>query len=328
MDIPPGYAAEVVPRGFPPPELVPEAVRAVAEGVPDELNRRSLLWTAAIFSELRYWRERGDRPPEAVGPSGQRAPWPPLMQLLEMLPRDSVAVGLLDPKFEVAGFGLVVHLTGGEPRMLFAGNVRLPRLEPTFPLVVGRYWEDLHQTPNVHPTNGRSTCWAQSNITGQCGILTAKHCANGIPVRGSMALTPNGHGTVVAKGQYVIDAAFVATPNASVTGRAALAAVSFPVGGAPATINLGTGTIPATIVRVTDTLGVLDDFNHPVKVYLDKYGSPGDSGGLVDTPSNDGVGIYCGTLSNATVAGVSGVTVGVCQHLKQAALVLDLSLYQ
>lgn len=67
---------------------------------------------------------------------------------------------------------------------------------------------------------------------------------------------------------------------------------------------------------MTDTLGIIDDPIHPIKVYLDQPCLPGDSGALVQTPAGEGVAIYCGEMTGATVAGRTGQTVGFAQHLR------------
>jgi len=89
------------------------------------------------------------------------------------------------------------------------------------------------------------------------------------------------------------------------------------VPGQSVTIAASAGVAQRSVVTVTDTLGVINDPYHPIKVYLDQPCQPGDSGALVDSGANEGAGIYLGAMSNATVLGQPGQTVGFAQHLEQ-----------
>lgn len=318
MQFSPDYLRQVLPPGDPPPALVPEQVRLAIQsqlfsaGQKDpELIDRCARWTYAIFSEI----DQGFAVPFSV----DLPPWlaAPGWRLL------SPAVGVLDPSYEAHAFGLVIQLSLVKSMVL--GEVRFPRLGPSasFPLALRAVTEDLHAVPTL--ANASSCCWAEDNSTrGLWGFLTCRHAVNGIPTGAKVSLQGGGTGQVQRKAPPSVDAAFVSTTAPSAT-VAALPVTRWATAGQSVDVVVASGAVRRSVVDVTNTLGVVADHNCPINVYIDQPCQPGDSGSLVVLPSGRGLGIYRGSLSGATIAGVIGQTVGFAQHLEQAVLVLNVA---
>ncbi|MCX5497159.1 hypothetical protein OSH11_20825 [Kaistia dalseonensis] len=314
---------KILPRDLPPLAAVPGVVVAaydeLTEGDHDPLIRRSAFWTHAIFAALRRrsWSFAPEReiPPllaTAFGADG-------------FGPNATLSVGALDPDFEEEAFGLVLTLPH-ERESAVIGTISLPELnDARFPVAVRALAEEPHAAPSL--PNATTTCWAEDALSpGRWGFVTCSHALAGVATGASVPLVGGGHGTVLRKGWPLIDAALVqsASPTSIL---APLPLVSFPTTGLTLSVHCGSGAVSRTVVGVTNTLGVLGDPHHPIKIYTDTPCTPGDSGSLI-TSAGDGAAIYCGALSGATVGGTGGQTVGFAQHLEQAAIILDFKPFQ
>jgi hypothetical protein len=330
MEISRGYVEDAIPREDPPIDGIPGDVMEAAFRFENPVFRRSLLWTTAIFQELREGRGTLDFDSSPFLPSSMDF-WPRILageaisRLLFLAGR--VSVGLLDSEYERASFGLAIHFQGPSPAAGIIGEIYFGRLDMRLPVAFRPSFEEHHGSPLIAPITGQSACWAEETTSGTMGVLTAKHCTNSVKVGGAIALSPSGKGTVISKGAYVIDAALIDPGVGYPTRRYSLRTLTYPAAGLPVKIHAPTGAIGATIASVTETHGVIDDHLHPIKVYLDRHAAPGDSGCLISTTANEAVAIYSGMQSNATYKGKSGVTLGHGQHIVQAAKLLDLDLY-
>lgn len=308
MDISREYIAEVVPQGAPPDSEIAGDVREAAARLDDPVSRRSLLWTAAIFKQIR-----GGLPlmlgPKVVGPMIR-----------------NVVVGVLDPKTEGGGFGIALHVELGARPTEGLGPISFPQIGRAFPVVVRSLWDELHMpAPNRHPVGGMSTAWGESRQPRQWGILTAKHCTNGFAVGATMPLL-GGSGTVVAKAQYIVDAAFVDAGVTKPSHAPLLATAKSIAAGSTLTIE-GNQPVPCTVIGVNDTFGIVNDPTLPVHIFMDRHASPGDSGARVVDGQGNVVGIYMGLCHGAVHQGQSNLTIGRAQSIEQAATILNLTLY-
>lgn len=313
---------EILPEGLPPREAVPDAVIAayatIDAGEDNDLLRRSAFWTYAIFAALPRsgwtFTPTRDMPPIlAIG-----------FEADGVRPSPLLSVGALDPEYEAKGFGIILTSPLASESLVL-GTMMLPDLGGVrFPVALRALAEDPHAPPAL--ANATTTCWAEDRLSpGHWGFVTCSHALTGIRTGARVPLVGGGLGTVVRMGWPLIDAAFVETspPTGPIN---PLPVIRFPTTGLALSIHFGGGQTGALVVGVTNTLGVIGDPHHPIKIYTDKHGQPGDSGSLI-TSGGDGVGIYCGALSGATVRRRSAQTVGFAQHLEQAATILDFDPY-
>lgn len=308
------YLREILPPTDPPTRYVPELVReplAQLRETDGEEVYRSGLWTYAMFSELREGQ---------FSVSDFKEPWP--WPWRAWSPYGELLIGVHDPEYEGRAFGLI-FMTLPSFGSGHVGQVSFPRLERSFPVAKRGLVEDLHAPPTL--PNATSTCWAQDRKRRQWGFLTCRHALSGVPVGATVGVSGGAKAIVRSKGPGVIDAAFLETGSAPTSKQMKL--LRFPTAGQSVDIILSSGIAKRSVVTVTDTLGVIADPYHPIRVYLDKACQPGDSGALVSSTRGEGVGIYCGDMTNATVAGQPGQTVGFAQHLEQATEILDVDPY-
>ena len=307
MRFPPEYLRTILPTSNPPDEYVPDVVRPWMLLLRDREGEdvyRAGLWTYAMFSEIRQ--------------NQYTIVDPILLRPFQILPLN--AIGVLDQEFEYTGFGVVLMarppLTS---RMI--GQILFHRLAQTFPVVLRSLEEDLHAIPS--PSNGASACWVEDRTRpGHWGVLTCRHALSGVKVGAHITLTSGATAKLVRKAPPTIDAAFLETAAPPHLKKMTL--LRFAVPGQSLRVIASAGITQRSVVTVTDTLGVINDPYHPIKLYLDQPCKPGDSGALVDTTAGEGAGIYCGAMTNATVAGGAGQNVGFAQHLEQAVEILDL----
>jgi hypothetical protein len=297
-------------------------VRAFYEGEESAIIVRSALWTYAIFNEFLSGNFGPDGPSKTPWPSASEY-WYSLVTLFRAASRIPFAVGVFDPDFEQKGFGLIIT---GDPQLVtpgILGEIYFYQLGRSFKVLARSGVEDLHAPPSL--VNASTACWANdNNRASQWGFLTCRHAVTGISQGATVALSGGGTAKLLRKAPPTVDAAYIGTsaPSTSVT---PMKMVTFPTTGQPTDVQTSRGPQARSVVAVTNTLGVIGDPYHPIKVYLDQPCQPGDSGALVQASGGDGVGIYCGELSGATVGGKTGQTVGISQHLEQAVTVLDVS---
>lgn len=315
------YLREILPREDPPLELVPPEVLKFLESEgrkeDDEdgaLIRRSALWTYSIFSEFRGGNFSLLDPSSLLIGYVQCEYYGPF--------RSGFSIGAFDQEYEGSAFGLI-FVSAIARRSQIIGEIEFPRLSRSFKVTARALVEDYHSAPSF--SNATSTCWASENVSpGRWGFLTCRHAFAGVQAGAVVPLNGGGSATLVCKAPATIDAAFLETtkPTLSTNG---LHLLRFPTAGQAVDVRTTGGSQNRSVVSVTDTLGVINDPLHPVKVYIDQPCLPGDSGPLIQDSNGLGVAIYSGELTNATIAGRTGQTVGFAQHLEQAATILNLS---
>lgn len=238
-----------------------------------------------------------------------------------------VTYGLADPKWEGVEFAVLAYArrmtnVSDKPREITVD-------ERVFHVFIRRPFENYHY-PIVHPSNGRSACWAASPKVSQQAVLTAKHVLSSIlqhdPQIGDKVPMKRGastiQGTVVDLGPDGIDAALVEPPNSSsiLTGNA-INPLTFVTPWMDVIINAAAGPINTKVTSVTDTRGILRSSLLPARVILADAGFPGDSGSLVNDPQGNGIGIYIGELTDPACR-----TEGISQHLGQVVDLMQLQL--
>jgi hypothetical protein len=302
------YLHTVLAAADPPAESVPEPVRPSLLLLRDREGEdvyRAGLWTYAMFSEIGQGRfQIVDTSPS----------WP-----FRFLPMS--AIGVFDEDFEGVGFGPVIMARPPSASGII-GQIAFPQLDgASFPVVLRSLEEDFHAVPS--PSNASSACWVEDRTKqSQWGVLTCRHALSGVAVGAHVTLNSGATARVDRKAPPTIDAAFLTT--AAPHNLVKMNLLRYAVPGQNVRVTASAGAAHRSVVTVTDTLGVINDPYHPIKLYLDQPCQPGDSGALVDTHASEGAGIYIGEMTNATVAGRAGQTVGFAQHLEQAIEILDL----
>jgi hypothetical protein len=266
----------------------------------EEPQRRMMLWTAA----LQTW---------VLDRELQKAPG-----------FRFASIGFADPETEVDAFGVLVYfnaLTDESPKNFIevAGQ--------KFVLIVRPSYEELHGWPQVHPLRGTATCWAEPrkpSVRTRTSFLTAKHVLEGGHV-GETVETTAGKGKIVGLGPDSIDAALVAPPDAAVK------KLGKPLPCVPYIAQLsdvqfeGIGSRRPVKTKVTEVwFRDANDPSLPGRIFLAMPGTPGDSGALVRDIVGNGIGIYLGGQVNVATQRMEGF----CQHLGQAAGILDCDLFQ
>lgn len=313
MDYTDEYLRDSLPREDPPEGAVPDEVeeeirawRRRGELADPDLVARSTRWTYALFAALGAGQYRHT--------NGLFAP------LAGLPPARILSIGLFDP-LEWPGFGLVIDLPpSGEAPFRRLDNIEFPRLGRDFPLVLRQGEPVLHSMP--HPAGATSACWGRCNRSAVWGVLTAGHAISGNRPGRTVRMTDGSTGTLIRSWYQPIDAAFVATRSPR-TPPAALPVLSFPAAGQPVRLALQGGPQSRTIVRVMDSMGVLNTREFAVLQFLDQPANPGDSGALVMTPTGEAVGLYKGAMASPETRS----TVGLAQNFEQAIHALDITPY-
>jgi hypothetical protein len=294
----------LVPQKFPPEgalgAFVEDPALTQVIGTVDDTRWRTILWSLALqnaFTEQQW---------------GLKVPG-----------FRFASIGFADPEREQDAFGIMVYTQAWknkEDRLSFdLGGIG-------FPVFVRPSFEELHGPPQVHPSDGTAACWAKSRKAGfghKVALLTAKHVVEGIAPGGPVRTT-HGQGKLLDLAPASIDAALV-VPPASVTPN---------LGGRLETLRYvaqwsdvqftGMGSKKAVKTKVTEVW--FRDINHPsipARIFLAWPGEKGDSGALVVDTNGKGIGIYLGGQVNIATNRMEGF----CQHLDQAANLLECDLY-
>ena len=266
----------------------------------EEPQRQVVLWTAA----LQTWVVQG--------------------KLWERIPGFRFcSVGFADPETEEDAFGVLVYV---EPLNNQEEKFTIEVAGRNFRLIVRPSFEVLHSWPQVHPINGTATCWAQSRKqrTSEFGFVTAKHVLDGA-LAGTATPTTAGKGKILEVAPDSIDAALIAVP-ASFKGEPGPPLHCTPYVAQWTDVQFeGMGSRRPVITKVTEVwFRVANDPSLPGRVFLAFPGKSGDSGALVQDTAGNGIGIYLGGLVNVATQKMEGF----CQHLGQAASILECKLYK
>ena len=300
---------KLLPPDFPHCELAPAFIKDI-ERLPVP-KREIVAWTAAIAAEFE--RENWQIPGFEFASYGLADP------IAEGV-NEFCVIAWCDPNVKSSGFYRDILVSGH-----------------SFNIFVRPAFFSQH-SPNVHPYQGRTTCYATAPRVGNPLILTAKHVLEAhlkrrptqgdtIPLAdgtGQMLVDPISmkimRGTVPFSSPGQIDAAVVETPQGVVpsTGTPFSAEKQVAVW-EDTKITFPSGTRDAKVTSVTDTRGSTDP-RLDIRVFFDQWGVNGDSGSLILNGTN-GVAIYTGEITTA-----SGNSEGVGQHLEQARVAMNLTL--
>lgn len=304
----------LVPEDLPPESLIPSNERSLAASLEDRpLLFRSYLWATAIIEA--GLRSNVQLPPKFAHFSAGFVAIPS--------ERSNHSRG----GFVFGAYVLVRSTTEAqELGVLEVGTLAVP-------LVVTYGRLETHGCP-PHPLGGSSTAWVK-NIGGtgswQNGILTCRHVVSSLSLGSTITLTPSSShshpssATLADIDECTIDASVLEVQRGDWPSGLALLPVQAPAApGQPVEFeDKSSYKQSGTVLRV---------FHHNTyagnlfgqRVITDCHGIPGDSGSLLtDVASNEGVGIYMGTIPD----GVGGRD-GIFQDLAQAVSFYGLELYR
>ncbi len=155
------------------------------------------------------------------------------------------------------------------------------------------------------PSQGCVTGWAVSRRSSapRQGWLTAGHVA---PSATDIGFSDGGVGQVIDRAGGCADAAVVSTTQLPTNLVPAMIAKALTAGREVRLYDQFGQTLETTIHGVDPALGVTPSKHWPLRFSLDDHGQPGDSGALVDDPSNDEVvGLYLGRYHDYIGEGAS-----------------------
>lgn len=228
-------------------------------------------------------------------------------------------------------FGIAVELepTGDTPSQSFDQVIEGDLI---IPCVFNHRRIELDVANPIAP-NGTGACWARSNkpsITpASDGVLTAEHVVAGMPLTSSVAMSGSGSWYLGDRGSCKIDAALIVQAGCIPSSAARLGVEYNPLDNTNVEI-LGAATGKAINARITHTVihPTYMSARHPMRVFLDSCGIPGDSGALVmDQATRQGIGIYMGRDPVPPSLGAPPVYEGVAQALSQAKHTLQVDLF-
>jgi len=222
------------------------------------------------------------------------------------LPTDALDLGFF--------FGAVIYDRRWRPPSI------PPYLLPTTPVMVMQYPAAFVAHAPLDPANAAATSWASDPSNTQ-GILTCKHAVAGLSRGSNVAMKDGSTGQLIDFAPGSVDAAFVETQNGVPANAASLAIESHPVNGSTVSADFRSRHVGnAQILNSWYFHDNLDPYN-AMRVYIDHWGQPSDSGSLVADASSKGVGMYTGTLT------ANGTQQGMCQYLLQGVDLLHLNVF-
>ncbi len=241
------------------------------------------------------------------------------------------AAGFLDPEREANAFGLIVYASLSYEHA--EGTDVLPSMEvdgEKFPVAVRRA-EEVWHGPIAQPFMGTSTCWGRSRISSQRprgpGMLTAghvitRHQYKQPAVGARIQLTDGSSSRVMDVGPGLTDVVLISGRDRP---QQPPIPVHYPI--VPwmdvQFTDASARTVDTKVSSVPDNRGVYDAPTLPVRFFTAKSGNYGDSGSLMTEPSTRmALGFYLGALKNP-----AGLSEGVAQSAYQAALLMDMEIY-
>jgi hypothetical protein len=224
-------------------------------------------------------------------------------------------------------FGAAVQLPAiknGPPQI-----IRVVRSEKlSFPVVLNFSAIEFH-VANPSGSIGTGACWARSKKAAirpsHEGILTAAHIFDGVPLLTQVGMSLPGPWYLGDRGECKIDAAIIVQTDCIPYLTSSLQVENYPIANQTVTFSgVGSGASVQAQIQHSAPNGTHLTQLHPLRLYLDKGGVPGDSGALVRNSSGAGVGIYIGKVP---ILGTH-TYYGVAQLLSQAQYALNVDLYE
>jgi hypothetical protein len=314
--LPEGQPAVSVPEGGRRDDIA----RRLAELADNDVRRRTLLWSLALQTIVE--RERlGERQPGFEGATYGFVPVGDVTDFPSTLKHFGGYV--FGAAFEIesredSARQAVIAVSVGNRSVACVYNWRRPVLH----------------IANVSNPIGTGACWARSRKSkirpSADGVLTAGHVVGALSRGSSVYMDDNTYWHLGDYGSCKIDVALIVRAGCIPAGVSSLAVQSQPVGGTTVTFT-GVGTGKTVTAKITHTVVHPTYYSdrHPMRVFFDDYGGPGDSGALVrEVPTGPAVGIYISREPVPVSPGSSTTQQeGVAQFLTQAEHVLEVDLF-
>jgi hypothetical protein len=288
----PSLTNEIIQALLPPtePELqAPEGLlrsfEARLAGLDSSVERRVFLWATAL--QARIERERWD----------QRLPGF-LYATYGFLPVSGTTAFSGIPYSGGYVFGVAIER---EPD----GDLVTQEVEPlvqngvTLAQVINRRGIEFHIANPTMP-NGTGACWARSKKSmirpAADGVLMPAHVVTGVTLGSSVIMSGPGSWNLGDRGSCKIDAALIVQAGCIPAATSALTVQFNPLPGTDVVFD-GAATGGSIYAKITHTQvhpTYLSD-RHPMRVFMDNFGTAGDSGALVrEVKTGLGVGLYSG----------------------------------
>lgn len=306
-----------------PEARVPQGVTADEVSARSEsltyIERRIFRWTTALQALIES--ERWDR--EIAGFQYATYGFVPISGVIQLPAGVNTIGGYV--------FGVAIELEA-------AGEVPLQEAESFVQngVTIARIlnWRRVEfDVANPIAPRGTGACWAHSKnrhiLPAADGVLTAAHVVAGLSLRSSVAMSDPGSWYLGDRGSCKIDAALIVQANCIPGSAATLSVQNNPLPTKDVTIHgaASSHVITAKITHAQVHPTYLSG-DHPMRVFFDKHGIPGDSGALVrETTTGLGVGIYMGRYPIPPSPGARPVYEGGAQALSQAQDELQLNLW-
>jgi len=238
--------------------------------------------------------------------------------------------GFSQPKIEDFSFGVIINAcpmpgTNDEVLSLKCNN-------EIFPVFIRRSFVILQASPSINPLRGAACCWVKSNRTSERngeGFLTARHVLPDNLIAGQY-----GSYVDLDKGKEIgkvidlcfdgLDSALVAPDNNSLFAPGnKIETLKHIAAWTDVTVHgLVSGNIQTKITSVGDLRGLYTSWLQPIRLMLNDYGQPGDSGSIVTDNNGKGVGMYTGKVNDWR-----GLTEGIAVLLAQIEYNMDIELF-
>lgn len=321
MHLPRNIINDVVPIGFPPPELIPPFARELSENITDEVLRRSYLWANAIIT-VGFQR----LPPGCTHFSAGFVYINPGMSASRQCSNQAVN------SFLFGGYVLVKATEENTNQSIF--TIEVDGLSIPMVINYGRFVP--HGCP-PHPEDGSAACWVKNRASVPSwheGILTCRHVIEHMSEGDLITLD-------ASKDHCLPTEAALADIDACTIDAAILEIDTndFPTKLKPLLIHKVTPPAPGNKIKVNfsgrispavsgSVLRIFQCSRYPgnlfgQRIIIDCVGDDGDSGSLLlESSTGEGLGLYMGTIPD----GGKGKE-GICQDLKQVANHFKLDLY-
>ena len=325
---------EIVHRVLPeivPPPRVPEGVSAEAVArraseLESALERRIFLWTTALQAhiEAERWSDWANNIPGFQGATYGFVP----VSSQTRLPNGVESFGGYV-------FGVALEIEGPSETQPIQEAERFIYSQAPVALIFNRRQIELHVANPTYPRSGTGACWARSKRSAieplaADGILTAAHIVDGLRLGDTVYMDNGGKPWHLGdRGTKQVDAALIVKAGCIPATATRLHVQDMPEDGGAVTFR-GAQTKGTLNARITHSIShptyLADIF--PMRVFMDKFGRPGDSGALVsEARTGRGVGVYIGRDPVPRSVGGASVWEGTSQFLTQAQFNLRIDLF-
>ena len=294
--------SRLLPQGLPDfrlPEIASQTFSELEGGADNPLGR-AFLWSQYIsyvyrdnlYPVIQHFQAEPDPDTKVPRPINPSVGFFPIDQYIYTYASKYLSTDALDLGFF---FGAVLYDRRWQPPAIS------PYQLPTQPAVlVVQYPVTFIPHAPLDPANAAATCWVSDTNKTQ-GILTCKHAIVGLSRGSNVAMKDGSTGQLIGFAPGSVDAAFIETRSGMPANVNSLAIESHPINGSTVSADFRSRRIAnAQILNSWYFADNLDPYN-AMRVYIDHWGRPSDSGSLVSTGAGKGVGVYTGEFTgNAT----------------------------